>query len=168
MFGRYPINKLNMMLHAGRRYFHDDSQLSNLEALKNIYQVVAQQLLNSRERYIKKHYNQQPSEPQLQAGDLILIKNHTAKSFEPKYKGNYRIVKIHGNNMEIQDYRGNIPMVHVTDVKRTTLTELVADDYEQLGNQGRFSKKHIPRGYIPDLDWTTIHEDSDQPIKPVK
>ena len=59
-------------------------------------------------------------------------------------------------------------MVHVTDVKRTTLTEQVADDYEQLGKQGRFSKKCIPRGYIPDLDWTTIHEDLDQPIRPVK
>ena len=59
-------------------------------------------------------------------------------------------------------------MVHVTDVKKTTLTEQVADDYEQLGKQGRFSKKCIPRGYIPDLDWTTIHEDLDQPIRPVK
>ena len=59
-------------------------------------------------------------------------------------------------------------MVHVTDVKRTTLTEQVADDYEQLGKQGRLSKKCIPRGYIPDLDWTTIHEDLDQPIRPVK
>ena len=26
----------------------------------------------------------------------------------------------------------------------------------------------MPRGYIPDLDWTTIHDDPDQPIKPVK
>ena len=157
-----------MMLHAARRYFHDDNGLSNLEALKNIYQVVTQQLLNSRERYIKKHHNQQPSVPQLQAGDLILTKNHTAKSFKPKYKGNYRIVKIHGNNMEIWDFRGNISMVHVRDVKKTTLTEQVADDYEQLGKQGRFSKKCNPRGYIPDLDWTTIHEDLNQPIRPIK
>ena len=59
-------------------------------------------------------------------------------------------------------------MVHVTDVKRTTMMEQVADDYEQLGKQGRFSKKCIPRGYIPDLNWATIHEDSDQPIRPVK
>ena len=162
-----PVNKLNMMLHAARRYFHDDNDLPNLEALKNIYQVVAQQLLNSRQRYIKKHHNQQPSVPQLQAGDLILIKNPTAKSFEPKYKGNYRVVKIHGNNMEIRDFRGNISMVYVTDVKRTTLMEQVADDYEQLGKQGRFSKKCIPIGYITDLDWT-IHEDLDQPIRPVK
>ena len=59
MFGRDPINKLNMSLHSARRYFHDDNGLPNLEALKNIYQVVAQQLLNSRERYVKKHHDQQ-------------------------------------------------------------------------------------------------------------
>ena len=59
-------------------------------------------------------------------------------------------------------------MVHVTDMKRTLLMEQVADDYEQLGNQGRFSKKCIPRGYIPDLNWTTKHKHSNQPIKPVK
>ena len=58
MFGRDPIYKLNMLLHSARRYFHDDNGLPNL-ALINIYQVVAQQLLNSRERYMKKHHNQQ-------------------------------------------------------------------------------------------------------------
>ena len=59
-------------------------------------------------------------------------------------------------------------MVHITDMKRTTLMEQVADDYEQLAKQGMFSNKCIPRGYIPDLDWTTIHKDSEQPIRPVK
>ena len=59
-------------------------------------------------------------------------------------------------------------MVHVTDVKKITLTEQVADDYENLGKQGIFSKKCIPKGYIQDFDWTTIHEDQDQPIKPIK
>ena len=59
MLGRDLINKLNMLLHLARRYFYDDNGLPNLEGLKNIYQVVAQQLLNSRERYVKKHHNQQ-------------------------------------------------------------------------------------------------------------
>ena len=59
-------------------------------------------------------------------------------------------------------------MVHITDVKKITLMEQVADEYEQLGKEGRFSKKCIPRGYIPDFDWTTIHQDQDQPIKPIK
>ena len=165
MFGGNPINKLNMLLHSARRYFHDDNGLPNLEALKNIYQVVAQQLLNSRERYVKKHHNQQRSESPVQAGDLILIKDNTTKSFKPLYKGNYRVVKVHGNNVEIRNYRGNISMVHITDMKKITLMEQVADEYENLGKQGRFSKKCIPRGYIPDFDWTTIQDDQDQPIK---
>ena len=59
-----------MLLHAARRYFHDDNGLPNLEALKNIYQVVAQ--------------------------------------------------------------------------KKITLTEQVADEYEKLSKEGRFSKKCIP------------------------
>ena len=53
-------------------------------------------------------------------------------------------------------------------MKKTTLRDEVADDYLQLCNEGRFAKKCVPRGYIPDLDWTTIHNDSDQPVKPVK
>ena len=117
---------------------------------------------------MKKHHNQQRSESPVQAGDLILIKDNTAKSFEPLYKGNYRVVKVHGNNVKIRDYRGNISMVHVTDVKKITLTEQVADEYEKLGKGGRFSKKCIPRGYIPDFDWTTIHQSQDQPIKPIQ
>ena len=59
-------------------------------------------------------------------------------------------------------------MVHVTDMKKITLMEQVADDYENLGKQGKFSKKCIPRGYIPDFDWTTIHKDQDQSIKPIQ
>ena len=59
-------------------------------------------------------------------------------------------------------------MVHITDMKKITLTEQVADDNENLGKQGRFSKKCIPRGYIMDFDWTTIHKSQDQPIKPIK
>ena len=59
-------------------------------------------------------------------------------------------------------------MVHITDVKKITLMEQVADEYEKLGKEGRFSKKSIPQGYIPDFDWTTIHQSQDQPIKPIK
>ena len=59
-------------------------------------------------------------------------------------------------------------MVHITDMKKITLTEQVADEYEKLGKEGRFSKKCIPRGYIPDFNWTTIHQSQDQPIKPIQ
>ena len=82
MFGRDPVNKLNHVLHQARRYFHDENGLPDLEALKNIYQVVAQQLLSSRERYMKKHHNQNPVESAVKPGNLILTVNHTVKAFK--------------------------------------------------------------------------------------
>ena len=42
---------------------------------------------------------------------------------------NYRVVKVHGNQVDIWDFRGNISTVHATHVKKTTLTDEVADDY---------------------------------------
>ena len=159
-------HKLNHMLHQARRYFHDDNGLPDLEALKNIYQVVAQQLLNSRERYMKKHHKQKPVKSPMKPGDLVLMVNHAAKAFEPKYKKEtYRVVKVNGNQEDIRDYRGNIFMVHITDVKKTTLTDEVADDYIDLCKEERFVKKCVPRGYIPDLNWTTIHNDQNQASK---
>ena len=35
-------------------------------------------------------------------------------------------------------------MAQITDMKKITLMEQVADGYEDLGKQGRFSKKCIP------------------------
>ena len=108
-------------------------------------------------------------ESPVKPGDLILTMNHTAKAFKLKYKKEtYRVVKVNGNQVDIRDYRGNISTVHITDMKKTTLTDQVADDYIELCNEGRFTKKCVPRGYIPDLDWTTIHNEQNQPIKPVK
>ena len=153
MFGRDPVNKLNSMLHEARRYLHDDNGRPDLEALKNIYQVVAQQLLNSRERYLKKHPNQKPVESEVKPGDLVPMVNHTAKAFQPQYKTDmYRVVKVNGNQVDIKDYRRNISMVHITDRRNTTLTDQVANDYIKLCNKGRFTKKCVPRGYIPDLN----------------
>ena len=34
-------------------------------------------------------------------------------------------------------------MVHIPDMKKISLMEQVADEYEQLGKEGRFSKKCI-------------------------
>ena len=76
-------------------------------------------------------------------------------------------MKVNGNQVDIKDYGGNISIVHITDMKKTTLTDEVANDYIELCNEGRFTKKCVPRGYISDLDWKTIHNPN-QSNKPVK
>ena len=156
MYGRDPVNKLSSILNAPRRYLCDDSGLPDLEALKNMYQMVAQQLYNSRQHYIKENkYNKVPDHGIL-VGDLVLVKDHTAKSFEPKYKEDYRVVQIYGTNaLQVSDKRGKLHNVHITDVRRINMTEKVMKQLEQIYKTGRTAKNLIPQGLTPDLGWNT-------------
>ena len=84
------------------------------------------------------------------------MKDHTAKSFELKYKEDYHVVQIYGTNaLQVSDKRGKLHNVHITDVKRINMTEKVATQLEQIYNKGRKAKNLIPQGLIPDLGWNT-------------
>ena len=126
-----------------------------------MYQTVAQQLYNSRQCYIKENkYNKVPDHGIL-VGDLVLMKDHTAKSFEPKYKEDYRVVQIYGTNaLQVSDKRGKLHNVHITDVKRINMTEKVATQLQQVYSTGRKAKNLIPQGLIPDLGWNTDQQGS--------
>ena len=155
MYGRDPMNKLSSILNAPRRYLCDETGLPDLEALKNMYQMVAQQLYNSRQHYIKNNKYKVPDHGIL-VGDLVLMKDHTAKSFEPKYKEDYHVVQIYGTNaLQVSDKRGKLHNVHITDVKRINMTEKVTTQLQQIYNKGRKAKNLIPQGLIPDLGWNT-------------
>ena len=62
-----------------------------MQPLKNIYEMVAQNLKIARTKITD---NVNPIPTKLKKGDLVLIKDHTAKAFQPCYVGNYRIVSI--------------------------------------------------------------------------
>ena len=86
MYGRDPVNKLSSILNAPRRYLCDDSGLPDLETLKNMYQMVAQQLYNSRQCYIKENkYNKVPDHGIL-VGDLVLMKTTQPSRLNPSTK----------------------------------------------------------------------------------
>ena len=146
MYGRDPVNKLSSILNAPRRYLGDETGLPDLKALKNMYQIVAQQLYNSRQRYIKDNkYNKVPDHGIL-VGDLVLMKDHTVKSFEPRYKEDYRVVQIYGiNALQVSDKRGRLDNVHITDVKRVNMTKKVTTQLKEIYNKGRKAKSFIPQ-----------------------
>ena len=78
------------------------------------------------------------------------MKDHTAKSFEPKYKEDYRVVQIYGTNaLQVSDKRGILHNVHITDVKCINMTEKVTNQLEQIYNKGRKAKNLIPQGHRP-------------------
>ena len=164
MYGRDPLNKLSAILNVPRRYLGDATGFPDLEALKNMYQMVAQQLINPRERYVKSNrYNKIPDHGIL-VGDLVLVKDHTAKSFEPKYKEDFRVVQVYGTNaLQVSDKRGKLHNVHITNVKKFNMTEKIASQlHEAYNNKGRTAKHLIPQGGIPDLGWNTDQQGTER------
>ena len=115
MFGRDAILPLNKLLQPQVRYLGNDENILSMQALKNIYEMVAQNLKLARTKITE---NINPIPTKLKEGDLVLIKDHTAKAFQPCYVGNYRIVSFKGNQVEVHKTEGgNTTWVHLTDVK---------------------------------------------------
>ena len=115
MFGRDLLLPLTKLLKPKIRYLGNDENILYLGALKNMYQLVVTNLKYAREkRQAKIHV-----EPKLKEGDLVLIKDHTAKAFQPRFKGNFRVVSQKGNQVEVRPAEGReTTKFHVTDIKK--------------------------------------------------
>ena len=105
----------------------------SLEVLQNIYQLVVTNLKLALEK-------RQPNlyvDPKLKEGDLVLVKDHTTKAFQPRFKGNYRVVSLKDNQVEIRLAEGGeTTKFHVTDIKRIIPVDLAITqlpDYNKLG-----------------------------------
>ena len=134
-----------------------------------MYQMVAQQLMNSRECYVKSNrYNKIPDHGIL-VGDLVLVKDHTAKSFAPKYKEDFWVVQIYGTNaLQVSDKRGKLHNVHITDIRKISYTEKVTTQLKEVYDKGRSAKNLIPQGRIPDLGWNTDQQGKERQQLPVE
>ena len=54
--------------------------------------------------------------PDINTGDLVLVKDHTSKTFMPKYKTDFCIIR--GNKVEVMDNNGKKSWYHISDVKK--------------------------------------------------
>ena len=150
MFGRDPFLPLTKLLKPKIKYLGNDENILSLEALKNMYQLVVTNLRYAREKRQPKTY----VEPKLKEGDLVLVKDHTAKPFQPRFKGNFRVIAQRGNQVEVKPlHEGETSKYHVTDIKKVLLADQAIaqlPDYNQLG---RLTKLRLSPGDIPDLGW---------------
>ena len=99
--------------------------------------------------------NVNPFPTKLRKGDLVLIKDHTAKAFQPCYVGNYRIVSFKGNQVEVHKTEGgNTTWVHLTDVKYILPVDNVINKLPDYQNVGRKTKLRLNLDRIPNLHWS--------------
>ena len=71
----------------------------------------------------------------INTGDLVLVKDHTSKTFMPKYKTDFRVIRVLGNKVEVKDNNGKMSWYHISDVKKTDMvTKLICQlpDYDDL------------------------------------
>ena len=104
----------------------------------------------------------QPSlivDSKLKEGDLVLIKNHTAKAFQPRFKGNFHVIKQKGNQVEIKPAEGGkTTKVHVTDIKKVIPADHISTQLPGYNKLGQLTKLRLNPKSIPNLDWQLASE----------
>ena len=151
MFGRDPVLPLNTLLEPKIRYMGNDINILSLEAMKNMFEVAATNLKLARERGDPKD---QPLSNKLQPGDTVLVQNHVKGPFDPKYIGDYRVVSLKGNQVEIQPAIGGLTeMKHIKHVKYILPSNRYVDQLPNYSMFGRKATLRINPDHIPDLHW---------------
>ena len=130
MFSRDPY------ISQARRYLGTDEGIPNLEALQNLLQMTTAQIEYAATRRNQKFKPVKPHD--FKVGDLVLVRNHVSKALQEKYQDNFHVIQILGKNqMEVKDQKGHIRQVHITDVKKTTMLEVITNaipDYSAFGH----------------------------------
>ena len=135
------------------KYLGTDDSMINVGLMTKLYHVVAHNLNESKRVRDGNKKGKTPKEPKkLKVGNNILVRDHTSKAFQPKYK-DFCIVGLLGKNqVEIKDNHGHTTKVHLRDVKIIPMMEKVCKLYEeeQIGKT-REGRKAIPTNKMPDL-----------------
>ena len=152
MFGRDAVLPPNSLLLPQLRYLGNDLNILSLEALKNMFHIASENLHCARAHRDSTLPKQLPHH--FTEGDTVLIKNHTAGSFDPCYVGDYHIVSFKGNQVElIPSTGGKSKMEHISNIKYIMPAERYISqlpDYELFGHQ---TKLRFNPSNIPDLSW---------------
>ena len=90
-----------------------------------------------------------------------MLKRHDKKTFEPVYKGYYRVLQTRGNQVDVQTIMGDqVKTVHIKDVKVVLPVDRVINEMPDYTKFGRKSKLNLDPTKIPHLNWvlsTKLH-----------
>ena len=115
MFRRDPRIPLTEALRPRLRYLGNDDVMLSLEALKNMYLIVTENLRHARET----GRQQGPIKGPITPNQLVTLKVHLHKTLAPRYEGNYHVVAVKGNQVELAREGTVLPTkwYHVSHVK---------------------------------------------------
>ena len=151
MFGRDPVLPLNTLLEPKIRYLGNDINILSLDVMKNMFEIAATNLKLARERGDPQV---QPVSNKLQPGDTVLVQNQVKGPFDPKFIGDYRVVALKGDQVEIQPATGGLTeMKHIKHVKYILPTDRYISQLPNYSMFGRNTTLRMNPDHIPNLHW---------------
>ena len=100
IFGRDQRLPLTELFQHKLRYLGTDETILSLQALRNMYLVIAENLHKAREKsdttYPKKTTT-------IQQNQLVTLKVHIRKTLDPRYEGTYRVVRIKETKLNLPE-----------------------------------------------------------------
>ena len=123
----------------------------DLTALQNTYQLAAQNVQMAR----GSSEEDEPLVPSVfQPGDLVTVRDHTDKAFDPKYKGEYRIIKMPGKTQALlRNPKGEEVKHHVAYLKKTNPVKETVEKIPDFKKFGRGAKLWLNPDLVPNLKW---------------
>ena len=151
MFGRDPLTGLQKLLGETTRYLGESGGKLDLTALQNTYQLAAQNIQMAR----GSSEEDESSVPSVfQPGDLVTEREHMAKAFDTKYKGEYRIIKMLGKTQVLlRDSKGGEVKHHITYLKKTNPVKETVEKIPDFKKFGRIAKLWLNPELVPNLKW---------------
>ena len=101
VIGSHPLDGRLSHLQNSLRYLRTEPGLLAVDKLKCMWKLHAELLWDSREAKDPEEENKFNKASDLKIGQLVLIKNHTACTFWPKYLADHRVLKLLNNSMVI-------------------------------------------------------------------
>ena len=157
MFGCEAAVKHMLLASENPKYLGTDDGMINVGLMTKLYHIVAHNLNEARKARARNKKGRTPKEPEeLKIGGNVLVRDHTSKAFQPKYKDFCIIGLLGKNQVEIKDNHFHTTKVHHKryTTKKIPMTEKVCNLYEeeQVGKT-REGRKAVLTSKTPDLKW---------------
>ena len=150
MFGRDPRLPLAELFQHRLRYLGTDEIILSLQALRNMYLVIAENLRKARDKSPTQHVT-----TTIQPNQLVTLKVQIRKTLDPRYEGTYRVIRIKGNQVEIACNGTVTPTkwAHVTHLKPLLCADEIIELLPKNDAFARKTKLALNPDKIPDLQW---------------
>ena len=148
MFRRDPRLPLAELFQHKLTYLGTDQTILSLQALRNMYLVIAENLRKARDKSPAQH-----ATTTIQPNQLVTLKVHIRKTLDPRYEGTYRVVRVKGNQVEIARNGTVTPTkwAHITHLKPLLCADEIIEHLPKNDAFARKTKLALNPDKIPDL-----------------